>query len=869
VSDFDPEILQGFVAEARAYLVDLGTLLVRATAGAGDSSAYQEGYRLLHCMRGAASMLDLGEVARAAGVGEDLLESVAAGLRSFDGEASTCLRETLGAVERSLALVPAGPAQEAPRDEVRPREDLAADERFAPPEPAGDGLDAASPELIEGFLVEAEEHLAGVNAALRDLARDPGAAAPLREVRRRIHTLKGTAGMIGFTEIARLSHALEDMLDQAEVAGEEPALRLARIREFVDALENLVRRPDDPAGVAGEQVRIPLERISHLVRVTGELLVQRSVQEHVHRSLLGHAGDLDLSLRRLRGLADRLEGETDAAVPALTGDPLPALRPSRLLPAPATSAEFDELEMDRYTEFHLLTRGLTETVADLGTVGSELTTAASDFEGSLVRQQRLLRELQDGLLRLRAVPLAVLASRLHRTAQATAAQSGREAEVTLDGGGVELDKGLLEEMADPLIHLVRNAVGHGIETQEVRRALGKPAAGKIRVAARFQGGQAVLVVEDDGAGIDLAAVRETAERNGLLSAEMAAALTDDEARALVFLPGFTTARQLSEISGRGVGLDVVKAKVESLRGTLALDSTAGEGTRFTIRLPLNLAVTRALLVRLSGHRFALPAQAIGRVVRTEPGEIRSLGGEEILTLDGEELPVRTLSAVLGLGATAERPERPLALILDLGDFRAAFLVDELIESREIVVKPLGPLLRRVDGLAGATLLGDGSVVPILDPYTLLDRKARAGKPLARLAIVPVRREVLIVDDSLSVRRVLSNLVTHAGWAARTANDGLDAMDRLQQSQRLPDIILLDVEMPRMDGYELTALLQGSPTYQHIPIIMITSRAGAKHREKGLALGVSGYVVKPFEPEALLHRLERLTAEAETGAVSTA
>ena len=848
MDDFDPEILQGFVAEARSYLADLGILLERAAAGNGDGGAFQEGYRLLHCMRGAASMLDLGDVARAAGEGETLLESVAAGARRFDGEASSRLRETIDAVEGFLALVPAATAEGGGQAEVWTEEDLAAGTPFALPEPAGAAeLHDAPPELIEGFLQEAEEHLTGINAALRELARDPAAAAPLQDVRRRIHTLKGTAGMVGFAEVAHLSHALEDTLDQAVEEGEDPARRLARIQETVDAIENLLRRPDDPVAVAGEQVRIPLERISSLVRVAGELLVQRSVLEHVHRDLAGRAGDLGLSLRRLRGLAERLEGaEAESAVSG------------RLLPGSSAAPELDELEMDRYTEFHLLTRSLTETAADIGTVGSELAAATSDLEASLVRQQRLLRELQDGLLRLRAVPLASLASRLHRTVRATAEQSGREAELILDGGAVELDKSLLEEMADPLIHLVRNAVGHGIETPEVRRALGKPAAGRLRVAARLQGGQAVLTIEDDGGGIGLSAVRETAEQSGLLSAETAAALTDDEARALVFLPGFTTARRVSEISGRGVGLDVVKSKVESLRGSLTLESTAGHGTRFTIRLPLSLAVTRALLVRLSGHLFALPATAIARVVRAEPGDLRGTGDEAVLVVEGEELPVRPLGRVLGLAEPAEGlGARPLALLLDLGDYRAAFLIDELVESREIVVKPLGPLLRRVDGLAGATLLGDGSVVPILDPYTLLERKARTGTPLLRSAAVPARREVLIVDDSLSVRRVLSNLVTQAGWAARTAKDGLDALDLLQQGPHLPAVILLDVEMPRMDGYELTATLRGAPAYQHIPIVMITSRAGGKHRDKAFALGVSDYVVKPFEPEALLHLIARL------------
>jgi chemosensory pili system protein ChpA (sensor histidine kinase/response regulator) len=308
----------------------------------------------------------------------------------------------------------------------------------------------------------------------------------------------------------------------------------------------------------------------------------------------------------------------------------------------------------------------------------------------------------------------------------------------------------------------------------------------------------------------------------------------------------------------------VRSRVASLRGVVALDSTPGGGTRFTLRLPLTLAITRALLVRVSGRILALPAAVVERVSRIDRAEIHREAEHAWITLEGEDLPVRALADVLTLrGKEEAAAARPLALVVDLGDHREVFLVDALIESREVVVKPLGPMLRRVAGLTGATLLGDGSVVPILDPYTLPEGKLAPpsffqDRP-AVTTLIPWRLEVMIVDDSLSVRRVLSNLAVNAGWLPSTARDGLEALELLQRRSHPPDVLLLDVEMPRMDGYELAATLRAQAAYASLPIVMITSRAGAKHREKAFASGVSQYLVKPFDPEVLINLVERLTA----------
>jgi chemosensory pili system protein ChpA (sensor histidine kinase/response regulator) len=683
---------------------------------------------------------------------------------------------------------------------------------------------------------------------LEDLVRHPGAPEP--------------AGAVA-PLLARLADALPGAAAGDGGDGGDPRDR-----------PGTERRPP-----AASQVRLPFERIDSLVRLASELLVERSTLEQAHRDLQRQTGELTFTLRRLRGLVDRLESGAEAAAllgvrtsaaGVFAGGGLPG---SGLAAGELAGEEFDALEMDRYTELHVLARGLAEVVSDAETAGAELTVTASDLDGVLVRQRRLVRDLQDGLLRLRTVPLATLAGRLHRTARVAAERSGKQVELTFEGEAVELDKGLLEAITDSFLHLVRNAVAHGIETPGARRALGKPERGQVRVTGRIRGGLAVLTIADDGAGIDVAAVRSAAVVRGLLSPEAADTLTDDEARTLIFLPGFSTAATVSEIAGRGVGLDVVQSKVESLRGALALDSEPGRGTRVTLRLPLVLTVLRCLFVRVAGQPFALPAAAVLRVERIERSDLRrpdagrgsEQGSEEpILVSLGEPLPVRALADVLGLPA-GETIDRPLALVVDCGEHRAVFLADQLLESREVVVKPLGPLLGRVAGLAGATLLGDGTVVPILDPAALpnpADRAAAAppeapGAGAGAFDSGPL--QVLIVDDSLSVRRVLSNLALKAGWIPHTARDGREALEALQQLPRVPDAILLDIEMPRMDGFELAATLRALPTFARVPIILLTSRSGTKHRDKALGLGVSEYLVKPFDPPVLLGLVERLTA----------
>ncbi len=612
------------------------------------------------------------------------------------------------------------------------------------------------------------------------------------------------------------------------------------------------------------------------MRLFSELVVNRSSFEQ----LLGHHGrqseEFGMSAERLRRLSRRLE--TEYEVLALSGAPLsvPEAPTPQAAPAPLPSlwatpqgssatADFDELEMDRYTEFHLLSRALAENSNDMVALSGELAQSSADFEGYLTRASRLISEAQDKLMRLRMVPVANLSGRLYRAVRVAARQQAKTVELLLRGEETEIDKTVLETMSGPLLHLLRNSVAHGIETPELRRARGKDATGRIEIHAYHEGTEVVLEVNDDGAGLDPEHLRSAAVQKGYLDAAGASELTDDDCLDLIFLPGFSTASEVSELSGRGVGLDVVRTDVERLKGSLAVTSTPEVGITFTIRLPMTLAISQVLLVRAGEETFAIPLAEIRQISKVSPEAVGTVGGEEVLKLDDRIVPVRHLSRTLDLPEPAKK-ESLSVLLLSIAGKEMALVVDQILEAREVVVKTLGTLLRQVHGVGGATLMGDGSVVLILNPTELAGKDSRQGRslPQARVptGMTPRTLDVMIVDDSVSVRRVLTNLIRDTGWNPIEARDGLEALQVIQKLPTPPDVMLLDIEMPRMDGYELTSNLRAQPNLRGLPIIMVTSRAGEKHRKKAFEVGTSEYLVKPYRDETLIQTIRRLQGQTQ-------
>jgi chemosensory pili system protein ChpA (sensor histidine kinase/response regulator) len=771
------------------------------------------------------------------------------------------------------------------------------------------------PELAEVFAQEAAEHLQTIARITTGLSPSADDRESLQELRRAVHTLKGAAGVVGYKAASRLAHCMEDLLDRLyegtavltpdavrllattsdtldesiNGTGDGVVLRTTIARLIAD-FDGLRPRAGDTASPdvapANEQIigadlpvspaeagqhaeltpdrrsgtdrrnnsqvlRVPVARLDDLVRSVSELVLNRSTFEQHYAALIAQVEELKFSAARIRKVAQRLEA--DYEVRALAGNSMSIGQDG-----------FDALEFDRYTDFHLLTRELTETASDVATISARVSDSIDDFDGDLTRLGRLTREIQDKTLEFRMLPVRTLATRLERTVRVTADACGKRVNFAIEGEDVTLDKSLLEHLADPLLHLLRNAVDHGIESAEDRRAVGKPEQGRIVVRAFHDGTDVVVEVEDDGKGLDVERIRRTAVQRGLIGEADAARVAPEALFDYIFEPGFSTASRVSEISGRGVGMDVVKSAVVRAGGRIHIDSRAGAGVTMSVRAPMTLAITRVLLVRAGGQTFGLPLGAVVQIVRPHPSAISHVGDDRVLTVDGRAHRLRDLADVLGLARTSDAPVAQPVLIANLGGTRIALAVDAILHSRDAVVKSLGTHLRRVPGIWGATLLGDGTVVLILNAADLGGAADEArvrvvSRPEAR--VEPQTCTVLVVDDSLSMRHVLSTTIRKAGWNVLQARDGLDALEVVHRAAQPPHAILLDIEMPRMDGYEFLSTIRAVPAYARLPIVMLTSRGSEKHRDKAKALGATAYLVKPFRDDVLIETITRVVHAA--------
>ncbi|MCB1018999.1 MAG: response regulator [Acidobacteria bacterium] len=607
---------------------------------------------------------------------------------------------------------------------------------------------------------------------------------------------------------------------------------------------------------SGQFVRVPIERVDELVRMVAELVVHRSTLEQQYSRYSRELGEHDLTTGRLRRLAVRLEDDFAARALMAVQSTHPTDGRRALTPDPVQGAagEFDELEFDRYSEFHLLSRDVTETASDLVSAGVQLRSVGEDFRQALHRFGRVTGGVQDLLMRMRMMQVGSIETRLHRTVRVAATKRSKNVRFTVVGADVELDKTLLAEMTGPLEHILRNAVDHGLESPAERVKASKPVQGAITLEASLDGHRALLRISDDGKGLNPAKIRTRAIEMGRYSSAQVDDMADEELFELVFQPGFTTAEEVSEISGRGVGLDAVRAAVNKLGGSISITSELGKGATFVIGLPTSLAVTRVLLVQAGGRRFCMPAHAVDKVAR---GKITPGDGERRATVevDGRRLPAYRLTDALHLAAEQQAEREQPILVVEAGERRYALAVDEVMEARDAVVKALGPLLSGAAGISAATVLGDGSVALILNPAELPDAEAkiavRGPRPVQESGL-----HVLMADDSISVRRVLMKTFESAGWRFTAARDGKDALEKLRELDHPPDVALLDVEMPKMDGFQLTSALRAMPEYADLPIVMLTSRAGEKHRRKAQELGANDYLVKPYIEDVLLGALRR-------------
>ncbi|MFN2382491.1 MAG: Hpt domain-containing protein, partial [Guyparkeria sp.] len=783
-------------------------------------------------------------------------------------------------------------------------------------------------DILQIFLDEADELLEQADAYLAHWRVHPHDLESIRLLHRNLHTLKGGARMAGLLNLGDVAHHLEGRLDLARREGStdnEPLVALVQhsydviaglldrvrnqqpiaqqreligwirdadgARRFADRVQGAdVARPDqaggpgkpspqaaestdEPAGVppvesaeasAGqapevaaerrdEQVRVAAGSIDALVNQIGEsVLLQSRVDRQVNgfeRQLF----ELQQTVTRLRSQLRRLEIETETQIKA-----------DLMEEAGVTEEQFDPLEFDRFTQVQELSRGIMESLGDVANIEESLSSLTEQSQLLLLQQSRLGRKMQDGVLNMRLVRFNDVAGRLRRIVRQVGDEMGRQAELVIENGDAEIDRVTLVAMQPSLEHMLRNSIAHGIELPEERRALGKPPVGRLLLNIDSGGGNITVSLRDDGRGLDLDAIRRKAVERSLMPADID--ISDEEARSLIFLPGFSTAGSVSQVAGRGVGMDVVASATRELGGFVDVDSELGRYTEIRLNLPLTQAMTRGILIASGDDRYAIPYKGVVAVTRMTGVALAEHYREEKPQIehDGEHFPLYYLGELLWGQPPAETAQdvaaiRPI-MLFKLGERRFALHVDHQLGGIQLFVKSMGPQLGRIPGLSGATIADDGDVILVLELFELVqqfqrrDYQRRLG---AQVTVKPARARpsVLVVDDSLTVRKVTARTLERNNYDVVLARDGVEALGLLQDS--LPDLVLTDIEMPRMDGFELLGAIRNDRAASETPVIMISSRTGQKHRTRAEGLGVSAYLGKPYTELDLVETIQRL------------
>ncbi|MFP5440572.1 MAG: Hpt domain-containing protein, partial [Gammaproteobacteria bacterium] len=795
---------------------------------------------------------------------------------------------------------------------------------------AGD-LSSVDPDILEIFLEEAEDLTAQLDAAINHWKSEPANPAHSDELKRVLHTLKGGARLAGLKRLGDISHHFETRV--IDLGPQSPdAVFFGEINGYYDEISSLVERvrsggiaalaaapaaapvapaapaaapaalvPATPAGDAAatpahrasdkedrrapaqqaqrqvqqqEAVKVPADLLEKLVNLAGETSINRSRLEQQVTDFRYTINDMGSTISRLAEQLRRLNAEADEQVKANWEAGKAEGK---------YSGEFDPLEMDQYSSLHQLTKQLFESASDLLDIRDTLVNKTRDTETLLLQQSRVNTELQEGLMRSRMVPFSRLIPRLRRIVRQVAGELKKNIEIDFINPEGEMDRTLLERIVAPLEHMLRNACDHGVEMPDVRVAAGKPAQGRIRLALSREGGEVVLTISDDGKGINVNAVRKKAIERGLMDEK--SDLPDHDIMQFILEAGFSTAEKVTQISGRGVGMDVVSSEIKQMGGALMIRSEVGKGSTFEIRLPFTVSVNRALMVRVGEDMFAIPLQQIEGIVRVSPYELENFYGQAspVFQYAGSDYHLHYLGGfVHGVAAPdLHGVSMPLPVLLVRGsDHSVAIQVDQLIGSREVVVKAVGPQLSTVAGISGATILGDGRVVIILDLLSLIraahlqhemqlaqQRRVDAQAAAPERSKGPAVREVpliMVTDDSVTVRKVTGRFLERQGFEVVTAKDGMDAVAQLADVK--PDLMLLDIEMPRMDGFEVASHCRHDSRLQDLPIIMITSRTGEKHRERAMEIGVNAYLGKPFQENELLAKINELLAERRAKAL---
>jgi len=889
----DQELAELFLEEANDVMEAGDRALQTWSANTDDREAVTELQRQLHTLKGGARMAgytkSIGDLSHAL---ESMVIEVSEGRLSGSREMFDMMHRSFDQISDMLdqarrhQTVHADTTLIAEIAALRGKTELAKVQGPLPDKPG-----EQDQELAELFLEEAADVMEAADQALKTWAENIDDRDAVTELQRQLHTLKGGARMAGYPRsIGELSHSLEsmiievaeghlsgnaemfdllhravdgigDMLDQArqgqavypatgmieEIArlrGEEPAAEVEVAPALAEAPALAIAGAPKQPAAPQEVIRVKSDLLDNLVNNAGEVNIYHSRLEQQISSFGFNLSELEQTVERLRRQLRQMDIETEAQI---------LYRYDQDPGKSAHGEDFDPLEMDRYSTLQQLSRSLGESVNDLVSIKEMLRDVIRDSETLLLQQSRVSTDLQEGLMRTRMVQFAGLAPRLRRVARQTAHELGKKVDVHIMGETNELDRSVLDRMVAPLEHMIRNSISHGLEMSEKRRQSGKPETGNIRIGIDRDGAEVVIRVADDGGGIDLEAVRTKAYKRGLIGDSDK--LSNHDVMQLILESGFSTAGEVTQIAGRGVGMDVVVSEIKQLNGNLGIDSTRGVGTVFTVRLPFTLAINQALLIQLGEDVFAVPLTSIEGIVRVSAEDLSDRYEQEgaIYEYAGNAYELKYLGTVLGLSQPDlyDRSRMYPVLLVRSGDLRAGLQVDGLTGNREIVVKPLGPQISKARGISGATILGDGRVVMILDVAGLV--RVGAGVKFdyttEKPPVVSTIQTIMVIDDSITIRKVTSRMLERNNFAVMTAKDGVDAVNQLQEQK--PDLMMMDIEMPRMDGYELATHVRNNPDLKDIPIIMITSRTGQKHRQRAENIGVNKYLGKPYQESDLL------------------
>jgi chemosensory pili system protein ChpA (sensor histidine kinase/response regulator) len=864
-----PALFDTYLGEARAHV----DLLKRESAAAAFKPPHANMRRSAHTLASASATVGFGTLQELAHALETALDRFGDQGYKLDPGQHRIASEAIEALSTMLDAVAAQRMPEradALADALRTMVPTTAADTAGSPDPGVERrrsrlADEIDPQLLPLFLEEAMDLGSGIADALRAWREAPADATRADAVRRLLHTLKGSARMAGAMGIGELAHGMEtrielgtgnaDLLDDIEASFDRIGLLLDELRGAPPA------GAEEPAATGESEtetgvvqrglLRVSADDVDLLVNEGGEIALSRSRIESEMRSLRGSLRDLSDNVLRLRNQLREVEIQAETQIQ------------SRQLSSSEQHEEFDPLEMDRYTRLQELTRLMAESVNDVATVQHSLLRNLDHADAALAAQSRLNRDLSQRLMGMRMVPVSTVAERLHRVVRQTAKDLDKRANLDLRGGSTGIDRAVLEKMLSPIEHLLRNAIAHGIEPREARQAAGKPDQGEIVLAVSQEGGEVLFELSDDGAGIDYAAIRAEAERRGLgniAQADLSPAGDDSQLTQLIFMPGFTTANAVSVVAGRGVGMDVVRTETVSLGGRIEVESRVGRGTTFRIHLPVTLAVAPVLMVKSGERAWGIPAAMVEQATEVKPEPMEAARSSGRMQWQGADYPLHYLPHLLGdAGAMPAERHRIWLILLKGGTRRMALEVDELIGNREVVMKGVGPQLARVPGIAGATVLDDGEIALLLNPVAL------AGHTPVEVKVTPAAAEaaheptVMVVDDSITVRKIASRQLERAGYRVLTAKDGADALEQLQHT--LPDVMLADIEMPRMDGFTLARNVRNDARLKRLPIIMITSRIADKHRNHAIEIGVDHYLGKPYDEQELLKLVAGYVARA--------